>query len=96
LAKTCNKIPLISNIVDKLLFEGDDIQVLPRDGTINNLTIKDITINKDIPFTPNVVLPSEVLREVVKDQIIILLWISAFAGWHLTARIIPTNLDVYF
>jgi hypothetical protein len=49
LAKTCNKIPLISNIVDKLLFEGDDIQVLPRDGTIKNLTIKDITINKDIP-----------------------------------------------
>ena len=68
MAKTCNKIPLISNIVDKLLFEGDDIQVLPRDGTIKNLTIKDITINKDIPFTPNVVLPSEVLREVVKGS----------------------------
>jgi ferredoxin len=66
MAKACRKVPLISNIVDKLLFEGDDIQVLPRDVTIKNLSVKDIQINKDIPFTPNVVLPSEVLRDVIK------------------------------
>jgi ferredoxin len=66
MAKTCRKVPLVSKIVDKLLFDGDDIQVLPRDGTAINLSIKDIQVNKDIPVTPNVVLPSEVLREVIK------------------------------
>ena len=66
MAKTCSKVPIVSKFVDKLLFEGDDIQVLPRDGTIKNLSTRSIRINKDIPFTSNVVLPSEVLREVIK------------------------------
>ncbi len=31
MAKTCKKLPFVSKVVNKLLFEGDDIQVLPRD-----------------------------------------------------------------
>ena len=58
------KVPVVSKIVNKLLFEGDDIQVLPRDRT--TLTTRDIQINQDIPITPNVVLPSEVLREFIQ------------------------------
>ena len=64
LAKTCRKVPVVSKIVNKLLFEGDDIQVLPRDRT--TLTTRNIQINQDIPITPNVVLPSEVLREFIQ------------------------------
>ena len=41
MAKTCSKVPLVSNIVDKLLFEGDDIQVLPRDNTIKYLSTRE-------------------------------------------------------
>ena len=66
MAKTCRKLPLISKVVDKLLFEGDDIQVLPRNGTINNLRIENIEINQDIPVSEDVVLPNEVLKEIIK------------------------------
>jgi len=34
LAKTCRKIPFLAIAVDKLFFEGDDIQVLPRDSSL--------------------------------------------------------------
>jgi hypothetical protein len=66
MAKTCRKLPIVSKIMNKLLFEGDDIHVLPRDGTTLNLSTRDIQINQDIPVTPNVVLPSEVLREFIQ------------------------------
>ena len=96
MAKACRKVPLISNIVDKLLFEGDDIQVLPRDVTIKNLSVKDIQINKDIPFTPNVVLPSEVLRDVIKRSNYHFVMDFCICRVPLIARIIHTSLDVYF
>jgi len=68
LAKTCKKFPVISKVVDKLLFEGDDIQVIPRNGTINsnNLIVKEIEINSDIPVTEDCVLPGEVLKVMIR------------------------------
>jgi len=67
MAKTCRKLPLISKVVNKLLFEGDDIQVLPR-NTISNLRTENIEINRDIPLSEDVVLPSEVLKEMIKPS----------------------------
>ena len=68
LAKTCRKIPPLGKLVDKLLFEGDDIQVIPRNATIKskNLKAKDIKINADIPVSEDTILPNEVLKEMIK------------------------------
>jgi hypothetical protein len=70
LAKTCRKLPVVSKVVDKLLFEGDDIQVIPRNGTSKskNMIVKEIGINSDIPITDEVVLPSEVLKEMIRKS----------------------------
>jgi ferredoxin len=68
MAKTCRKVPIISKIVDKILFEGDDIQVLPRNGSIQNTSTMEIHINQDIPVNQNIVLPSEVLKEIIKSS----------------------------
>ena len=68
LAKVCKKIPLIANVVDKLFFEDDDIQVLPRDSSIktNNTVIsEEITINMDVEVPENVMLPSIVLKNMI-------------------------------
>ena len=68
LAKVCRKIPIIANIVDKLFFEEDDIQVLPRDSSIksNNTRIsEEITVNTAIEVPENVMLPSIVLKEMI-------------------------------
>ena len=68
LAKACRKIPLIANVVDKLFFEEDDIQVLPRDSSIksNNTVIsEEITINMDVEVPENIMLPSNILKEMI-------------------------------
>jgi ferredoxin len=65
MAKTCKKLPFISKAVNRLLFDGDDIQVLPRNETINNLRFENIEINRDIPVSKDIVLPSEVLKEMI-------------------------------
>jgi len=65
MAKICRKLPLISKVVDKLLFEGDDIQVLPRNGTINMLRTENIEINLDIPVYEDVVPPNDVLKKII-------------------------------
>ncbi len=67
-AKVCKKVPPFANVVDKLLFEGDDIQVLPRDSVIksNNTVVgEEITINIDVEVPENVMLPSQVLKEMI-------------------------------
>ncbi|MGZ7068765.1 MAG: 4Fe-4S ferredoxin, partial [Methanobacterium sp.] len=70
LAKTCRKFPPLANLVDKLFFEGDDIQVLPRDCsiTINNGSSEEIEINTDIEIPENTILPSQVLKEMIKKS----------------------------
>jgi ferredoxin len=68
LAKTCRKIPPLAWAVNRLLFEGDDIQVLPINGSIKhfNPKIEDIEINTNIPLSDNITLPSEVLYEMIR------------------------------
>jgi ferredoxin len=68
LAKTCKKIPPLAKIVDKLFFEGDDIQVLPRDNSIKSKNSEEIEINADIEVPDDVVLPSEVLKEMIRKS----------------------------
>lgn len=68
LAKTCKKIPPLAKIVDKLFFEGDDIQVLPRDNSIKSKNSEEIEINADIGVPEDVVLPSEVLKEMIRKS----------------------------
>ncbi|MGB9936823.1 MAG: 4Fe-4S binding protein [Methanobacterium sp.] len=64
LAKACKKLPPLARLVDKLFFEGDDIQVIPRD----NAVIGEIKINKDINVPEDVVLPSSVLKVMINKS----------------------------
>jgi ferredoxin len=66
LAKTCRKLPPVARIVDKMLFDGDDIQVLPRDGAVKQKYQEEIDINTEIPLSPDTLLPSDVLKEMIK------------------------------
>lgn len=63
LAKTCKKVPPLGKIVDKLFFEGDDIQVIPRDSSI-----QEIKINTDIEVPKDTILPSQVLKEMIRKS----------------------------
>ncbi|MDP3066577.1 MAG: 4Fe-4S ferredoxin, partial [Methanobacteriaceae archaeon] len=62
LAKLCRKVPPLAGMVDKLFFEGDDIQVIPRDGAVTSLDVK---LDKDIEVTEETVLPSQVLKKMI-------------------------------
>jgi ferredoxin len=65
----CRKNPFLAGIVDKLFFEGDDIQVIPRDDIISrNKKSKNITINQTIPPSNEMILPSQVLNEMIKKS----------------------------
>ena len=67
-AKLTRKIPLLANVVDKLFFEDDNIQVLPRDSSIksnNTMISEEITINKDVEVPENIMLPSQVLKNMI-------------------------------
>ena len=97
MAKTCKKLPFISKVVNKLLFEGDDIQFLPRNSTINNLKSEKIEINRNMSVSKDFVLPSEVLKEMINQiNLTISLWTSASAEYHRIAMLIPMIWDVYF
>lgn len=62
LAKVCKKVPPLAGMVDKLFFEGDDIQVLPRDGVVTHVDVK---LDKDIEVPEETILPSQVLKEMI-------------------------------
>lgn len=70
LAKACKKVPPLAWIVDKLFFEGDDIQVLPRDGAIkthHGISFQELGVNRKVPVSSvNTLLPSQVLKEMIK------------------------------
>lgn len=71
IAKATN-IPLIGRIVDKMLFEGDDIIYLPKDS----VTQKTIQINQQLERPVETALPSEIVHhfiEKAKDH-----WIMDF------------------
>jgi len=60
LAKICRKAPLLARLADRIFFQGDDIQVLPRDSAVTEIEINSpITVGKDT------LLPSQVLKEMI-------------------------------
>jgi ferredoxin len=72
LARICRKIPPMAWIVDKIFFEGDDIQVLPRDGAVKSRgtrTLREIEVNAGIPVPgEETILPSQVLKEMIRKS----------------------------
>jgi ferredoxin len=70
LARACQKLPPLAWMADKMFFEGDDIQVLPRDAAIRTLhagDVKELDVNAKVPITnENTVVPSQVLGEMIK------------------------------
>ncbi len=69
LAKVCRKVPPLSKLANKLFFEGDDIQVLPRDVSIKSKNnAEEIEINADIEVPKDTILPSEVLKEMIRKS----------------------------
>ncbi len=69
LARACQKLPPLAWVVDRMLFAGDDIQVLPRDAatkTLHSGTVQDVEVNITVPVSnENTLLPSQVLREMI-------------------------------
>jgi len=57
LAALTERSVMFRKLVRRLFFEGDDIQVIPRNSSIE--------INRSIPVPENLVLPSEVLRQMI-------------------------------
>ncbi|SCM57531.1 putative protein {ECO:0000313/EMBL:AAB85249,1} [Methanothermobacter wolfeii] len=57
LAALTGRSGIFRRIVDRLFFEGDDIQVIPRNASIK--------INRSIPGAQGTVVPSDVLREMI-------------------------------
>jgi len=72
LAKACRNIPPLAWLVNKMLFEGDDIQVLSRDASLKtNLAgnIKEVEVNTTVLVSSgNTVLPSQVLKEMIRKS----------------------------
>lgn len=72
MAKACRKLPPLAWVVDKMFFEGDDIQVLPRDTAIKTrgvVNIREVEVNVSVPVSnENTVLLSHVLREMIKKS----------------------------
>jgi hypothetical protein len=64
LARVCRKIPPLAVVVDKLLFEDDDILVIPRDGTVKS-TVQDMQVNSEIKIPEETLLPNQVLKEII-------------------------------
>lgn len=70
LASLCKKLPPLAWFVGKLFFDGDDIQVLPRDDAIRvseGRYVRELELNANVPISnENTVLPSQVLEEMIK------------------------------
>ncbi len=56
------RVPLLKSLIGKAFFEGDDIMILPRDGTVRRI------INMEMEVDPgeDLVVPSDIIRETVK------------------------------
>ena len=70
LARACQKFPPLAWMAHKMFFEGDDIQVLPRDAAIKTLhagDVKELDVNAKVPISnENTVVPSQLLKEMIK------------------------------
>jgi ferredoxin len=56
------KVPLVGRVVDKMLFEGDDIMYLPKDNVVQ----KTIQINKALEKPIDTALPSAVVHHFIE------------------------------
>ncbi|TXT54898.1 MAG: Electron transport complex subunit RsxB [Candidatus Thorarchaeota archaeon] len=61
IAKLTN-VPIIGGIIERMLFEGDDIIYLPKDSAAH----KTITIGKSLERPTDTVLPSQIVDEFIK------------------------------
>lgn len=69
LAKACQKLPPFARVVNKLFFDGDDIQVLPMDKTVrNNTSIQRIDVNIPLAMSDNSPVPSDVLKLMIQKS----------------------------
>ncbi|HHY00118.1 MAG TPA: 4Fe-4S binding protein [Methanothermobacter sp.] len=72
LANLCRKLPPLARLVDKLFFQGDDMQVLPMDTAIKTQrsgNVQELEVNKSVPIkNENTVLPSQVLGEMIQKS----------------------------
>ncbi|MBP2045203.1 4Fe-4S ferredoxin [Methanobacterium aggregans] len=69
LAGLCRRVAPVASMADRLFFEGDDIQVLPRDSTVKPskiMKLEKINVNTSIPVMEDSVLPSDVLKEMIR------------------------------
>lgn len=55
--------PLLGRMMDKALFDGDEMYVLPKE---TSLKVRDIPIDLPVPPREDVVLPSEVIRHFIE------------------------------
>lgn len=72
IAGLTKKSRIIYRIIDKFLFEGDEIFVIPNTQNLNksksSKTIKtNITINKTIDDDGSVFLPTDILKEIIRN-----------------------------
>lgn len=65
LARYCSKYPPLAWLADRLLFDGDDIMVLPRDESVKK---RQIIIEQEVPGPQDIVLPSDVLRNMIRKS----------------------------
>lgn len=56
------RVPLLGHLVDKMLFEGDDIMYLPKDSVV----LKTIQIGKTLEQPGETALPSEVVHHFIE------------------------------
>jgi ferredoxin len=61
-AARATKVPIIGEILDRWLFEGDDLMVLPKDQAIET-----IEINRSLDRPGETVLPSEVVEHFIEQ-----------------------------
>ncbi|MBN1328430.1 MAG: 4Fe-4S binding protein [Candidatus Heimdallarchaeota archaeon] len=63
------RIPGIRYLVDKLLFDDDEIFYLAKDNVINNKlkTIKQIEINREVALADDIVLPSSIINHFIDN-----------------------------
>jgi len=62
----------MARLVDKLFFQGDDMQVLPMDTAIKTQrsgNVQELEVNESVPIkNENTVLPSQVLGEMIQKS----------------------------
>lgn len=69
LARACQKLPPLAWVVNRVLFAGDDIQVLPLDAAIKTdlaVNVQELEVNTAVSVSNgNTVFPSQVLKEMI-------------------------------